>query len=306
MGEATTARGATTTRNTSATTRRSRGTTGNRGGITARLTQATRRRGHTTGHRTPTTLPANATMTIPADMPLLVRETTTTRVDQPPSKAALRLGGRPSRSAALALRARILSVATELFLTQGYGLTTIEAVARNAGVSKRTFYHRFADKAALFAAVIHHIVETIRPPPEVPLLEGATLHDILRRLARLILDAALSAPAIAIHRLIVAESARFPEVVRAANEQDGTAEAHALVGGLLAREFDDTALPPAARDFATQQFLQMVVAIPRRRAMGFGTPMSSAELDVWATQVVTLFLNGCRASSAAAGPRSEW
>ena len=113
-------------------------------------------------------------------------------------------------------------------------------------------------------------------------------------LARLILDAALSAPAIAIHRLIIAESARFPEVVRAANEQDGTAEAHALVGGLLAREFNETALPPAARDFATQQFLQMVVAIPRRRAMGFGTPMNTVELDIWATQVVTHFLNGCR------------
>jgi AcrR family transcriptional regulator len=177
-------------------------------------------------------------------------------------------------------------------------------VARGAGISKRTFYHRFADKAALFSAVVHHIVETIRPPPEVPLLEGASLHDILRRLARLILDAALSPPAIALNRLIIAESARFPEIVRAANEQDGTAEAYALVGGLLAREFDDTTLPPVARDFATQQFLQLVIAIPRRRAMGFAAPMTSEELDAWATQVATLFLNGCRTWTSSSGSGS--
>ncbi len=39
-----------------------------------------------------------------------------------------------------------------------------------------------------------------------------TWRQILRRLAALILRAALSAPAIALHRLIVAESARFPEL----------------------------------------------------------------------------------------------
>jgi len=266
--------------------------------------QDTRRRSHTIGRRNPTTLPLKATMTNPVDTPRHDPAITTTRADpaQALAKAAARLGGRPSRSAALALRVRILEAATGLFPSQGYGLTPIEAVARSAGVSKRTFYYRFDDKAALFAAVVHHIVETIRPPPEVPLLEGATLHEILQRLARLILDAALSPPAIALNRLIIAESARFPEVVRAANEQDGTSEAHALVGGLLAREFDDITQPPAARDFATQQFLQMVIATPRRRAMGFGTPMSSTELDTWATQVVTLFLNGCRAWSSPAKP----
>ena len=68
-------------------------------------------------------------------------------------------GGRPSRDARSALNERILDVATELFLAQGYGLTTIEALARRAGISKRTFYHRFADKSVLFGAVVHRIVE---------------------------------------------------------------------------------------------------------------------------------------------------
>ena len=127
----------------------------------------------------------------------------------------VRKGGRPPRADALKLRAQILEVATDLFLEQGYGSTSIEAVAGRAGVSKRTFYDRFDDKAALFAAVVHRIIENIRPPANVPLLAGPNLGEILRRLAGLILQAALSPQAIALHRLVTGESSRFPELASA-------------------------------------------------------------------------------------------
>jgi AcrR family transcriptional regulator len=205
---------------------------------------------------------------------------------------------------------RILEVATELFLAEGYGSTTIEAVVERAGISKRTFYHRFNDKAALFAAVVHQIIEQLRPPPDVPLVEGATLHDILRRLAGLILRAALSPRALALHRLVTAESVRFPKLVRAVNSESATQEAKALIGDLLAREIRDSRFTTEARAFAAEQFLTMVVAQPQRRAMGLGSPMTPHELDAWADNVVTLFLNGCRGWSAASaktrnGPREE-
>lgn len=208
-----------------------------------------------------------------------------------------RHGGRPSRAAALELRDRILAVATDLFLTEGYGSTSIEAVAGRAGISKRTFYHRFDDKAALFAAVVHRIIEQIRPPPEVPLLEGATLQEILRRLAGLILRAALSAQAIALHRLVTAESVRFPNLVRAVYDE-GAQEATVLIGDLLARELRDPRLTAELRSFAAAQFLHMVVAQPQRRIMGLGAPMTPSELDAWADDTVNLFLNGCRGCMA--------
>jgi AcrR family transcriptional regulator len=194
---------------------------------------------------------------------------------------------------------RILEVATELFLADGYGSTTIEAVAGRAGISKRTFYHRFNDKAALFAAVVHRIIEQLRPPPGVPLVEGATLHDVLRRLAGLILRAALSPRALALHRLVTAESARFPKLVRAVSAESATQEAKALIGDLLARELRDPRFSVDARTFAAEQFLVMVVAQPQRRAMGLGAPLTPNELEAWADNVVTLFLNGCRGWSAA-------
>jgi TetR/AcrR family transcriptional regulator, mexJK operon transcriptional repressor len=209
-----------------------------------------------------------------------------------------RQGGRPSRAAALELRDRILDVATQLFLTDGYGSTSIEAVAGRAGISKRTFYHRFDNKAVLFAAVVHRIIEQIRPPPEVPLLEGATLQEILRHLAALILRAALSPQAIALHRLVTAESARFPNLVRAVYDEGWAQEATALIGDLLSRELRDPGLTVEHRSFAAAQFLHMVVALPQRRIMGLGVPMTQSELDAWAGDTVNLFLNGCRGLSA--------
>jgi AcrR family transcriptional regulator len=213
------------------------------------------------------------------------------------TKAAAR-GGRPSRADALRLRERILAAATELFLAEGYGLTSIEAVAKRAAVSKRTFYDRFGDKAALFAAVVHRIIANIRPPPEVPLVEGATLEDILRRIALLILHAALAPQALALHRLVSAECARFPLLARAVASDGSTREATDLIGSLLQRELGAAKLSPENREFAAEQFIFMVVALPQRRAMGYGPPMTEDELEVWAGKVVALFLDGCRGLDA--------
>jgi AcrR family transcriptional regulator len=200
-------------------------------------------------------------------------------------------GGRPSRQQAAQLGERILNAATHLFLSHGYGATSIEAVARRARISKRTFYHRFPDKPGLFVAVVHRIIEGLRPPADIPLLEG-DLREVLRRLAGLILHAALSPQAIALNRMIVAESGRFPQL--AAVTTGATEEAIRLIVGILEGEVRAKRLALANPTFAAQQFLYMIIALPQRRAMGFGAPMASAEIDAWAGDVVNLFLNGCR------------
>ena len=204
---------------------------------------------------------------------------------------AVRKGGRPARADALKLREQILHVATELFLEEGYGSTSIESVAARAGVSKRTFYDRFDDKAALFAAVVHYIIEHIRPPADVPLLAGASLPEILQRLAGLILRAALSPQALALHRLVTGESSRFPELAFAVETEGRQSEATDLIAGLLARE-RNVQIGIEDQRFAADQFIYMVVTLPQRRALGFGTPMTTAELDAWAHKVVILFLEG--------------
>src|SRR5262252_8706346 len=206
-----------------------------------------------------------------------------------------RRGGRPSRAQAQQLGERILDVATQLFLAHGYGATSIEAVAQRARISKRTFYHRFPDKTALFSAVVHRIIERLRPPAGVPLFdEGSDLRAILEQLAALIVRAALSPQAIALHRLIVGESGRFPKLAAAVNREGASENAIRLIGGVLEREAAKEGFALDNSRFAAEQFLYMVIALPQRRAAGLGAPMAAAEVDAWGRNVVDLFLDGCR------------
>ena len=204
-----------------------------------------------------------------------------------------RRGGRPSRQQAARLGERIVDAATHLFLSQGYGATSVEAVARRARISKRTFYHRFDDKPALFVAVVHRIIDRLRSPADVESLVGE-LQEVLQRLARFILRAALLPQAIALNRMLVAESARFPKLAAVVTERGVTEEAIRVIAGILDREIRAGNLALDNPTFAAQQFLYMIIALPQRRAMGFGAPMTSAEIDAWARDVVNLFLNGCR------------
>jgi TetR/AcrR family transcriptional regulator, mexJK operon transcriptional repressor len=210
----------------------------------------------------------------------------------------VRRGGRPSREASEQLGELILDAATQLFLAHGFGATSIEAVAKRVRISKRTFYHRFEDKPALFAAVVHRIIERLRPPASIALIEGADPHAVLERLATLILSAALSPQAIALHRLIVAESARFPELAAVLAREGAAEEAIRLIAGVIERANRARSLKCEDPVFAAQQFLQMVIALPQRRAMGLGTAMSTREIDAWPRKVVDLFLNGCTGAAA--------
>jgi len=66
-------------------------------------------------------------------------------------------------------RERVLEVARERFLNDGYGATTIPAIAETAGVSVETVYKAFGNKAGLLKAVFDVAVVGDHEP--VPLLE---------------------------------------------------------------------------------------------------------------------------------------
>jgi TetR/AcrR family transcriptional repressor of mexJK operon len=205
-----------------------------------------------------------------------------------------RRGGRPSRKEAALLGERILDVATELFLADGYGATSIEAVAQRASISKRTFYHRFPDKAALFDAVLRRIIQGIRPPPDVPLFVGSDLSEVLRRLARLAVHASVAPMALALSRLMLTEAHRFPELAAIVAREGSRGKAVEQITAMLEREASAGRLAIDRPEFAAQQFLSLLMTVPQRCALGLGTPMTGAELDCWADDCVNLFLNGCR------------
>jgi AcrR family transcriptional regulator len=218
---------------------------------------------------------------------------------KPTDKAAAskRRGGRPTREDAEQLGRTIIDVATAMMLADGYGATSIDAIASKAGISKRTFYHRFRDKAELFAAVIHDVVERLRPPEatgKTVTLSGKTLEENLIQLGGLMLRASLTPQAIALYRIIVSEAQRFPELAAAVAGEGARQQAVDMISGLLEKERKAGRLIIADTTFTAEQFIQMTVSLPQRRAMGLGQPMTNGELDAWVQGTVRLFLDGCR------------
>lgn len=210
--------------------------------------------------------------------------------------AAPRRGGRPTREDAAALGDRIVAVATDLFLGQGFGATSIEAVAAAAGVSKRTFYHRFRDKPDVFRAVVRRLIARWSSPLEAELVAAGPLDEMLAKMAQRILAAALSPEALQLYRLLITEAPRVPELALIINEQ--SAASGQRLGAFLAREVQAGRLVLDDPGFAAEQFINMVLAGPRRRALGLGPAMKVAELERWIRRTVALFLEGCRARDA--------
>jgi TetR/AcrR family transcriptional regulator, mexJK operon transcriptional repressor len=204
-------------------------------------------------------------------------------------------GGRPSRLQSAQLSDRILDVATMLFLGDGFGATSIEAVAKRAGISKRTFYHRFRGKEELFQSVVRRLIERWMPPFDAALFEGPSLAETLRRAAEQMLIAALTPEALALHRIVIAEAPRFPGLARILHEL-GAATGIERIAQHLDRHIAAGELRAIESRFAAEQFILMVVTGPRRRALGLGAPLTPSELHDWVDHSVRLFLDGSRAA----------
>src|SRR5438067_3355734 len=206
-------------------------------------------------------------------------------------------GGRPSRLESAQLSDRILDVATALFLSDGFGATSIEAVAKRAGISKRTFYHRFTGKEMLFEAVVRRLVERWTPSFDTAMLEAPSLAEGLRRTAEYMLKVALTPEALALHRMVIAEARRFPALARVLHELGAAAGIERVARHLEMRIAKGEIRPIDAR-FAAEQFILMVVTGPRRRALRPATPPRPTALGGAVAQTAGRLREGCGASSA--------
>jgi TetR/AcrR family transcriptional regulator, mexJK operon transcriptional repressor len=106
----------------------------------------------------------------------------------------------------------ILAAAKRAFLAAGFGAVSMDAIAREAGVSKATVYAHFAGKEELFGAVIGRECERYFADFAPGELDPLDLRASLAALGRRFLELVLSADAISLHRIILSEVVRFPSV----------------------------------------------------------------------------------------------
>lgn len=111
-----------------------------------------------------------------------------------------------------ARRTSIVAVARAAFLQNGYAATSMSTIASALGGSKGTLWAYFPSKEDLFVAVVDDVTDNFRQHVDDAFRPGqdcsATLRDFFERLLRKLLDP----ESVRLHRLIVGEGERFPEI----------------------------------------------------------------------------------------------
>lgn len=135
---------------------------------------------------------------------------------RPPAKAKRKRAnqaGRPTASELERRKARVMEVATELFVERGFAATSLVDIARGAGVATRTLYQHFGDKEVIFREVIFaRDAEAALQPPKAE--TGDTLYDALLKASDYAYTVTYRERSIGLMRLMIAESNRFPEFMQ--------------------------------------------------------------------------------------------
>jgi len=187
-------------------------------------------------------------------------------------------------------RQLVLDAAATLFMAQGYGAVSMDAIARAAGVSKATLYAHFSSKDRLFATIIGEVcrqnvaVANLLPGGETDMEAGLTTFaaNILRFL--------LEERALAIHRVVVSESVRFPELGRAFYD-NGPGQFRRVFGDWLAEQTTAGRLAVPDPGQAADQFIGLLRGgLYLRATLGLTPPPGEPEIDASVTSAVATFV----------------
>lgn len=154
-------------------------------------------------------------------------------------------------------RTRLVEAAAAAFFEAGYS-ASMDAIAARAGVAKQTLYNHFASKSLLFSEVVRRDTERMTTAL------GGHDEDLRSRLLRFGLafrTLVLGARCLALHRTLIAESVRFPEMARAFYDA-GPAQTLRELTQLLGEEMKAGRLRddghPDAAAFAADMLLTML------------------------------------------------
>jgi len=188
---------------------------------------------------------------------------------------------------------RIVSVATELFLNQGFAATNMDAVAANARSSKRTLYSRFPSKDVLFETVVLQFMQEKLRMVVSARPESEDLSEILYATGERILELSLTSDVIKLYRLLVCETEKFPELSRIF-EETASAPLFEYLQCLL-REAESRGVKIGADiPVLAEQFVSLVLERSFRRvALGLCPPEVTDRMRLELRDSVRLFLHGC-------------
>ncbi len=198
--------------------------------------------------------------------------------------------GRLSTEDAAKLESRLLGAAMTLFSKQGYGGTTMNAIAARAGASTKTVYARYANKAEMLLAVVRMMIDRIvsthsdggaaEPKDVEPRIFLVTLGCQVTKL--------LLTEGVGLNRLALAEAHRHPEL--AGFYKAAIGHGISLIAGALI-QWRSAGLLPRMDDPLAAATLCLSMLTDRVRVLSvLDVPVDDADRERYVGAAVDIFL----------------
>ncbi|MGA7993509.1 MAG: TetR/AcrR family transcriptional regulator [Bradyrhizobium sp.] len=212
---------------------------------------------------------------------------------EPRNKTVKRGRGRPQARPDEVTRRLIHEAAQQEFLESGYAATCMEAVAARAGVSTKTLYRLIPTKAALFEGMVTARLDEFFAGIVADVVDSP---DLASALETMLVDCAgltLDKEVLGVHRLVIAESDRFPELAQAFYK-NGIQRVPVALAEWLDTQRKRGMLRLEDPKAAAGMLLGMMISEPQRAAiLRQGKPLSPNAVRERARACAQLFLGGC-------------
>lgn len=166
----------------------------------------------------------------------------------------------------------------------------MEAIAKAAGITKRSLYARYADKRAVFADVIPWALARYVDDGSIDDIDDEDVETALLAVGRIALARATHPENVRLKRIAFNEAPQFPEFNISAESMMWAGRLRAVTE-LLRRHEELGTIKVGDLELAAETFLAMVEAVPARMA-DFGVFRSTEQQERHLRYAVRLFLRG--------------
>jgi TetR/AcrR family transcriptional regulator, mexJK operon transcriptional repressor len=203
-------------------------------------------------------------------------------------------GGRPTRCESSARRRAVLEVAKERFLSVGYRETSLDDIAREAGVAKKTLYGHFGSKAQLFKAILESLRDAWQDELRHIVIGGGEPAEVLENAALHLLDIGTREDMVELYWVLLGEARRFPALAEGLYDECGQLIGMEPLGRYLQESSESGKLRLVDVQLAAEQFVHLVLGgVRARMLLGVAGRPDLERRRVIAKEAVRIFIAGC-------------
>jgi AcrR family transcriptional regulator len=189
-------------------------------------------------------------------------------------------------------RNALMKTAAKLFLQHGYEGVTVDAVVKRSGGSKSTVYDLFGGKCGLFLSSMDASCNRINAPLRDLDYSNLTLRESLVKFGSLLVELISRKDNIALYRLVIAESARCPELGEAWYAHGPQATIELIAGILRSHAKQKRAMTVSVERAAVSLHDAWASDLQHRLLSGVGPRIDKESIAASVQQTVHLFLSG--------------